>query len=74
MILDDLEEAWNLPSKKVEMVFIEVNKQKELAKYLENISGYRHHSPQVLLFKDKEVVYQETHGRIKASKLESKVN
>lgn len=73
MILDDIEKAWILPESKVEMVFIEVNKQKDLAKYLEGISGYRHHSPQVLLFKDKEVIYHETHGKIKVKKIEEKV-
>ena len=73
MIFDDFKKEWKLSRDEVKMVFIEVNTKRSLANYIESVSGYRHHSPQVIIYKDEKVVYQKTHGKIKVKDIEAVV-
>lgn len=48
---------------------IDVSRQHELSQAVEQATGVRHESPQVLVLKHGSVVYHESHGRIRTDRL-----
>lgn len=70
MIRDDFNRQWNSSQENVVLVFIEVNENRSLSNYLAKRTAIRHHSPQVIVVKNNEVIYAETHGNIKIPAIE----
>lgn len=70
MIRDDFNRQWNSSQENVVLVFIEVNENRSLSNYLAERTAIRHHSPQVIVVKNNEVIYSKTHGSIKIPEIE----
>ena len=48
---------------------IDVVSKRQVSNHIENISGIRHESPQVLLLSKKEVIYHASHSNIDANEI-----
>ena len=69
MVLRDFEKEWDVPVDECKIVFIDIWKNREVSNYLSDITGVRHHSPQVIVMRKGEIIYSETHRNIKASEV-----
>lgn len=70
MVLEEFEKEWNAPLSQCKIVFIDILNNRDVSNHLSDISGVRHHSPQVIVFKNELIIYNETHGRIKVCDVE----
>ena len=61
-----IEEEYDAISAKADMHFVDVKKSRPVSNTLAEKTGVRHESPQVLIIKNEEVVWQESHYAIKA--------
>lgn len=50
--------------------FVKVRETREVSNEIADLTGVRHHSPQVLLLKDQEVLWNDSHTRITVDHLE----
>ncbi len=68
-VLKDFEHEWNINSEKCNLYFVDVIRNRDVSDYIEQVSGFKHHSPQVLVFIGGKVVYHATHQNINVKKI-----
>ena len=54
----------------IETAYLAVQEAKPLSEYVRDTTGIKHESPQAILFKNREAVWNTSHGRITAENLE----
>lgn len=74
MVRARLEKNWNPDLEKSIPVYLDLLSYRNLSNKLEDISGVRHESPQVLIFSNGEVVYDASHGSIDAETIEQQIS
>lgn len=70
MIHDDFKKDWSLKDSDAVLVFIEVNSKRDISNYISTKFSIKHHSPQVIVIKESEILYTETHGKIKTIEIQ----
>lgn len=73
MALRRFEDDWDEESN-CQLYFIDLIANRAVSNALSDISGVAHQSPQVILMKDRNVNYHDSHGAISASAIQSKLN
>lgn len=69
MVLRGFEDEFDLENDKIKLYFLDLLNYREISGEISSRFNVRHESPQLLVFRDGEVVYHTSHGDIKASKL-----
>jgi bacillithiol system protein YtxJ len=69
LILEDFEREWKVSKEKCKIVMINVWDQRDLSNYISSRLDITHHSPQVIVVQNNKVLYQNTHGKIKAKEI-----
>lgn len=54
----------------IETAYLAVQEAKPLSEYVRDLTGIKHESPQAILFKNSEAVWNTSHGRITVGNLE----
>jgi bacillithiol system protein YtxJ len=68
-----LEAGWDFPDD-VPTYIVNVVENREVSNKIEKITGVKHESPQLLLLKNKEVLYHVSHGAIQVNQLKKVLN
>lgn len=64
-----LEEDWDISTDELDFYYLDLLQYRNVSNKIAEVTGVQHQSPQVLLIKDGEVVYEETHHAINPGKL-----
>lgn len=64
-----LEEDWDITTDELDFYYLDLLQHRNISNKIAEITGVQHQSPQVLLIKDGEVVYEETHHAINPAEL-----
>lgn len=71
MALNSFESNWN--SEDADINFIDLLSNRDVSNRLAEISGVRHESPQVIVVKNGEIIYAESHSSINAARIETRL-
>lgn len=69
MALSRFEENWNVENN-CEIYFLDLLAYRTLSNLIAELTNVEHQSPQVIVLKNKEVIYSATHSSISASEIE----
>lgn len=65
----NVEKLFGEYGEKATFIFIDVITQRSISNHIAEFAGVKHESPQVLLFKEGELIWHESHGAITESGL-----
>lgn len=71
MVLRSFESSWSSGNDLCEVYFLDLLKHRDVSSEIAVLTGVMHQSPQVVVLKGKEVVYEASHSSIDAGKIES---
>ena len=71
MALQGFERNWTSESEFCGLYFIDLLKHRDVSNLAEELTGISHQSPQVIVIKGKEVVYDASHSSIDPRRIES---
>ena len=63
------ENNWNTENKNVAIFYLDLIAYRNLSNEIAEITGVEHQSPQAIVLKNKEVIYQATHSDIDAKSI-----
>ncbi len=63
------ENNWNTENKNVSIFYLDLIAYRNLSNEIAEITGVEHQSPQAIVLKNKEVIYQATHSDIDAKSI-----
>ena len=64
-----LEEDWDISTDELDFYYLDLLQHRNISNKIAELTGVQHQSPQVLLIKDGEVLYEETHHAINPGEL-----
>lgn len=70
MVLNDLEKNWKTPGELADIYLLDLLQYRDVSNYIATYFGIRHESPQLLLIKNGQVIYHESHDSILADEVE----
>lgn len=73
MALRRLEQSWDVSTDNCKLYFIDLVAHREVSNLLADLTGVMHQSPQALLVKNNEVLYDASHSGISASSIQEKL-
>jgi len=73
MALKGFEREYAIPSSEIKAYFLDLLNYREISTAIADKFGVYHESPQLLLIKDGQAVYHESHGGISAGALQSRL-
>lgn len=71
MALNAFESNWN--NEDADINFIDLLAYRDVSLKLAEITGVKHESPQVIVIKDQEVIYAESHSNINVDRIETRL-
>jgi bacillithiol system protein YtxJ len=74
MVLTRFQSEWDLNTNNCELYFLDLIAHRDISNKIEEITGVVHQSPQVIVLKKGEVLYEESHNSISARDIKKEVN
>jgi bacillithiol system protein YtxJ len=71
MALNGFERKWTTGRELCDIYFIDLLKYRDVSDLVAELTGVQHQSPQVIVIKGKEIVYDASHSSIDARQIES---
>lgn len=71
MALNTFELTWSTENELCELYFVDLLNHRDVSNEIAELTGVRHESPQVIVLKGSEIVYDATHSSIDARRIES---
>lgn len=71
MALNAFESSWT--NEDVDINFIDLLAHRDVSLKLAEMTGIRHESPQVIVIKDREIIYAESHSNINSGRIETRL-
>lgn len=71
MVLRSFEDAWSSGSELCDLYFIDLLRHRDVSNSIAELTGIMHQSPQAIVIKGKENIYDATHSGIDARTIES---
>lgn len=71
MVLNSLERNWTTGKELCDLYFIDLLKYRDVSNLTAELTGVEHQSPQTIVIKGKEIIYEESHNSIDARRIES---
>jgi bacillithiol system protein YtxJ len=69
MAKKQFEAEWKVEKELCEIYYLDLLAYRGISNTLENVMGIEHQSPQVLVIKEKKVIYDASHGAISANQI-----
>lgn len=73
MALRSFESNWSVEEGACDLYFIDLLQHRDVSNEVEALTGIAHQSPQVIVIKGREIIYDETHSAIEARRIESAI-
>jgi bacillithiol system protein YtxJ len=70
MVKNQFEKHWNHAIDNCEVYYLDLIQFREVSNRIESLMGVIHQSPQAIVFKNKHVIYHESHNGIDAKDIE----
>jgi bacillithiol system protein YtxJ len=74
MALSRFEENWKSDNEQCDVYFLDLLEYRPLSNLIAELTHVEHQSPQVIVLRNKEVIYTATHSDISASAIEKLLN
>lgn len=74
MVLTRFQSEWDLNISNCELYFLDLIAHRDISNKIEEITGVIHQSPQVIVLRKGEVLYEESHNSISARDIKKEVN
>jgi bacillithiol system protein YtxJ len=74
MVLTRFQNEWDLSTSNCELCFLDLIAHRDISNKIEEITGVIHQSPQVIVLRKGEVLYEESHNSISARDIKKEVN
>jgi bacillithiol system protein YtxJ len=74
MVLTRFQSEWDLNTSNCELYFLDLIAHRDISNKIEEITGVIHQSPQVIVLRKGEVLYEESHNSISARDIKKEVN
>jgi bacillithiol system protein YtxJ len=74
MVLTRFQSEWDLNTSNCELYFLDLITHRDISNKIEEITGVVHQSPQVIVLRKGEVLYEESHNSISARDIKREVN
>lgn len=74
MALTRFQNEWDLSETKCDLFFIDLIEHRDLSNKIEELTGVIHQSPQTILLRKGEVLYDASHNAISAREIKKEVN
>ncbi|MDX2359496.1 MAG: bacillithiol system redox-active protein YtxJ [Crocinitomicaceae bacterium] len=71
MVLSSFESGWDSENELCDLYFVDLLKHRDVSNEIAAITGIFHQSPQAIVVKGKEIIYDATHSAIDARKVTS---
>lgn len=71
MALNNLERNWTTGKELCDLYFIDLLKYRDVSNLTSELTGIIHQSPQAIVIKGKEIIYDASHNSIDARRIES---
>jgi len=71
MALNGFERNWTSGKELCDIYFIDLLKYRDVSNLVAELTGVEHQSPQAIVIKGKEIIYDESHSGIDARRIES---
>ena len=71
MALNGFERNWTTGKELCDLYFIDLLKHRDISNLTAELTGINHQSPQAIVIKGKEIIYDATHTSIDARRIES---
>ena len=71
MVLRSFEDAWSSGSELCDLYIIDLLRHRDVSNSIAELTGIMHQSPQAIVIKGKEIIYDATHSGIDARTIES---
>ena len=68
-----MDSGWDIPEEEVEIYYLDLIANRNISNTIAERFGVRHESPQVILLKNGEAVYNASHFDIRADQLKEQV-
>jgi len=68
---DEFQKYVNTDSKDEAIYFLKVRESRDVSNHIADVTGVQHQSPQILLIKDKHVIWNESHSKITEDSIKS---
>jgi bacillithiol system protein YtxJ len=72
--LNQLEKEWNFDADNIDFYLLDLLNHRDVSNYISEITGVYHQSPQIVVLRNKDVVYNASHEGISAMNLHQKIN
>lgn len=70
MVITRFENKWNLENTSCDLYYLDLINYRSISNEIASVTGIEHQSPQVIVLKNKQVIYTATHSNIVASEIE----
>lgn len=71
MVLRSFESTWSSGSELCGLYFLDLLNHREISNEIEKLTGITHQSPQAIVLKGSEIIYDASHSSIEARRIES---
>ncbi len=71
MALNSFEREWSTQNELCTLYFVDLLKYREISNEIASVTGVQHQSPQVIVLKGSEIIYDESHSSINARRIET---
>lgn len=74
MVITRFQNNWSAEKNLCDLYYIDLIEFRSISNEIEKLTGVIHQSPQVIVIKNKKVVYEDSHTAINASEIEKRLN
>lgn len=74
MVLTRFQSEWDLNTNNCELYFLDLIAHRDISNKIEQLTGVIHQSPQAILLRNGEVLYEASHNSISAREIKKEVN
>ena len=71
MALSSFEGTWSSDDELCDLYYLDLLRHRDVSNEIEDITGIQHQSPQCIVIKGKDIIYDESHSGIDARRIET---
>lgn len=71
LALNSFKNEWTSGNDLCDLYFLDLLKHRDVSDVIAEVTGVRHESPQVIVLKGRDIIYDESHNSINARRIES---
>ncbi len=71
MVMNNFRNEWSSGDGLCRLCYLDLLAHRDVSDEIENLTGIKHESPQVIVLKGREIIYEESHSSIDIKRIES---